>query len=275
MSGINDIGSTSLGVAALRALETSRPDHLFQDPYAAAFLAAVGGTGLPGDTAGFVELLGPIVSVRTRYFDEQLTSFAAGGCRQVVILASGMDSRPYRLDWPAGTRTYELDQPAVLDFKQQVLKENSATARSEHRPVAVDLREDWPAALTEAGFSPDRPTGWHLEGLIYALTAEQADGLLAKVTALSAAGSRLAVDQIEDSPTLKAARMAVFGADRDDLWLGGPPGHPADWLRRHGWRPDFAETADIAASYGRTLAAAYRPDDGGAHSWVGTGTYQP
>jgi methyltransferase (TIGR00027 family) len=185
-----------------------------------------------------------------------------------------MDSRPYRLDWPAGTRLFELDQPAVLDYKHQILADKSASARCEHRPVAVDLREDWPNALIEAGFSPDEPTAWHLEGLIYALTPEQADQLLGKVSALAAPGSRLAVDQVQDSPDLKAARLAVFGPDMDELWLGGPVGHPDDWLHRHGWTPDFVDIADVAQSYGRTVDPAYQPAEGGAHCWVGTGTYK-
>lgn len=278
MTNINPIGSTALGVAALRAMETARPDRIFEDPYAMAFLAGatdgLGGMGLPGDKTGFIQLMGPVVAARTRYFDDQLLSFAKNGCRQIVILASGMDSRPYRLDWPAGTRLFELDQPAVLDYKHKVLREKSATARCEHRPVAVDLRDDWQKALTDAGFAADEPTAWHLEGLIYALTPEQADDLLAKVSALAASGSRLAVDQVQDCPALSAARLAVFGPGMEELWQGGPTGHPDDWLSRHGWTPEFAEIADVAQTYGRTIDPAYQPAAGGAHCWLGTGTYK-
>ena len=41
------------------------------------------------------------------------TAPPGAGVRQAVILASGLDSRAYRLPWPAGTTVFEIDQPAV------------------------------------------------------------------------------------------------------------------------------------------------------------------
>src|SRR3954467_6896549 len=81
----------------------------------------------------------------------------ATGITQVVILASGLDSRAYRLPWPAGTVVYELDQPAVIEFKTRTLADLGATPTADRRTVAVDLRDDWPAALRAAGFDPARP----------------------------------------------------------------------------------------------------------------------
>jgi methyltransferase (TIGR00027 family) len=113
----------------------------------------------------------------------------------VVIVASGLDARPYRLPWPAGTTLYEIDQPEVIEFKTTTLSELGAVPGAEHRPVGIDLREDWPAALQSAGFDPTQPTAWLAEGVLIGFLPPEAEvRLLDHVTALSAAGSRFAAD---------------------------------------------------------------------------------
>ena len=66
------------------------------------------------------------IVVRTRFFDEALLR-AARVAKQVVILAAGMDARAYRLAWPDGTTVYELDQPAVIAAKADLLADDAAT----------------------------------------------------------------------------------------------------------------------------------------------------
>jgi methyltransferase (TIGR00027 family) len=187
----------------------------------------------------------------------------------VVLLASGMDSRAYRLDWPSGVRLYELDQPDVLAFKQHVLDSASATPRCELRTVGVDLREDWPAALREAGFRPGEPTAWLTEGLLYALDETASDALLNQISALSAPGSVLAFDHVQESQALRDALTAI-DPELLRLWQSGPT-DPADWLRRHGWEPRIAELADVSRDYGRAVHLAYdSADPQSAHSWLAT-----
>jgi methyltransferase (TIGR00027 family) len=268
ISQIDAIGRTAWEVAALRAAEDRRPDRLFADPYAALFLAAAGLSAEP-DAArrDFVAIMAGQTAVRTRFLDEALLAATAGRCRQVVIVASGMDSRAYRLGWPAGTEIFELDQEPVLRFKQELMATHSTPPRAALRPVHVDLREDWPPLLRQAGFRPDRPTAWLTEGLLYALDATAADRLLDAVTGLSAPGSTLAFDHVEDSPALRAA-LTRISPDLAGLWQSGPA-DPEHWLRRHGWTPDVRELAAVAATYGRAAHPAYDPASGGAaHSWL-------
>ena len=70
-------------------------------------------------------------AVRTHFFDEYFHAAMRAGIRQVVILASGLDSRAYRLDWPAGTTVFEIDQPKVLEYKTSTL--DGARRRPEGR----------------------------------------------------------------------------------------------------------------------------------------------
>src|SRR5262249_12073959 len=110
------VGKTALGVAYVRAQESRRLDRLFDDPYAQAFLDAA--PGLFPATGGKAELalagmtgLGAVFGwhaiIRTRFYDDYLTAASHAGCRQVVLLAAGLDTRAFRLDWPAETRLFE------------------------------------------------------------------------------------------------------------------------------------------------------------------------
>ena len=111
-----------------------------------------------------------------------------------MILAAGLDSRAYRLDWPAGTVVYEIDLPKVLEYKSETLAGHGATPIADRRAVPVDLRHDWPQALRDAGFDASAPTAWLAEGLLPFLPAAAQEALFATIDALSGPGSRVAVE---------------------------------------------------------------------------------
>jgi methyltransferase (TIGR00027 family) len=138
-------------------------------------------------------------SVRTRFYDQFFVDATQSGIRQAVILAAGLDARAYRLPWPAGTVVYEVDMPEVIEFKTSTLRKLGAEPTAERRTVAVDLRDDWPAALRAAGFDPDAASAWSAEGLVVYLPPEAQDALFDNITALSAAGSRLACEFVPDT----------------------------------------------------------------------------
>lgn len=110
--------STACWTAAVRALEHARPDLLFEDPWAESLAGDAGSAWITRRTAQSVI---PIV-LRTRYFDDVLRRIASGRTiTQIVMLAAGLDTRAYRLEWPEDMRIYELDQPDVLERKERVL----------------------------------------------------------------------------------------------------------------------------------------------------------
>jgi methyltransferase (TIGR00027 family) len=88
-----------------RAEESRRSDRLFDDPYAEAFVAAAPGAFLEERaTSGELASMGAVVYfhgvIRTRFFDDYLT---AAACRQVVLLAAGLDTRAFRSGWLGST----------------------------------------------------------------------------------------------------------------------------------------------------------------------------
>jgi methyltransferase (TIGR00027 family) len=264
------VGKTALGVARVRARESQREDRLFDDPYAQAFVDAAPGA-FPEEQAvrerpdahGPLASLGAAFSahavIRTRFYDDYLIAATAAGSRQVVLLAAGLDTRAFRLAWPAGTRVFELDLPGVLAFKEAVLDARGAVPRSERVTVPTDLRGDWPAQLTAAGFGRARPATWLAEGLIIYLTAGEAGRLLSQVGDLSAPGSRLAFEHDPAGPDALAARARQIPAMRQytSLWKGGL-GDPPRWLAGHGWRPEFHRLAVLGRSYRRPVPDSAR-----------------
>ena len=254
------VGTTATMVAAARAIATG--DGVIDDPFAEPLVRAVGVEFLTrwatgeltssdldedGTNWGLAQMPAAMAA-RTRYFDEFFANAAAAGIRQAVILASGLDARAYRLGWPAGMTVFEIDQPAVIDFKTTTLAGLGAAPTAERRTVAIDLREDWPTALRAAGFDTNKPAAWIAEGLYGYLPPEAQDRLLDAVTALSAPGSRLgseAVPNVADiDPDEARERMREatakwrehgFDLDFSELGFQGERNDVGKYLDARGW----------------------------------------
>ncbi|AOW92717.1 SAM-dependent methyltransferase [Rhodococcus sp. WMMA185] len=267
---VDSVGLTALGVAAFRAFESIGPDALIQDEFAPWFVAASGEPhviALLKDPASLADMpFAGFMGMRTKFFDDFFLSAAALGVRQAVILAAGLDARAYRLDWPPGTTVFEVDQPKVLEFKGEVLAEHDARPKADRRPVAVDLRDDWPAALEAAGFDRSQPAAWSVEGLLPYLPGSAHDALFARIDELSPPGSHLAVDAFGgggDMQRFAALRekfldKSMFGdnnpfgdVDVFDLFYSDERADPPGWLVEHGWSVEGASSLDLAEKYGR------------------------
>ncbi|HEX5116730.1 MAG TPA: SAM-dependent methyltransferase [Pseudonocardiaceae bacterium] len=245
---LDPVASTGRLTAALRAVETTRDDRLFTDPFA-AYLAGEEGRGLLdvfGDNS--------TIAVRTRFYDDALLG-AAGRMRQIVIVAAGMDTRAYRLDLPADTTVFELDRPEVLDLKDRLLAavpDGPPRPRCRRHPVGVDLATDWSDPLRGKGFRADEPTCWLVEGLLQYLTEAAVAGLLDRISAVSAAGSELHIDVVGqsllDSPAM-APLLDRFAAHHAP-WLFGTDS-PEDLLSSRGWHPEVTLISSVGTRLGR------------------------
>ena len=248
----SSVGATATSVAASRALASRGPDPLIDDPYAATLVRAVGLPHFVKVADGELDVDDPLfsarqmcehIAVRTRFFDVLFTDACAAGIRQAVILASGLDTRAYRLPWPADAVVFEIDQPDVVDFKSRVLAEAGAEPAADRRTVGIDLRDDWPQALRATGYDPTAPTAWIAEGLLIYLPPDAQDRLLDAVTELSAPGSRLATEHMDakaltgDWAKAMTDRGRRLGStiDLTELFYTGPRNAAADYLSARGW----------------------------------------
>ncbi|CAM4126231.1 Putative S-adenosyl-L-methionine-dependent methyltransferase [Mycobacterium basiliense] len=280
----SSVGVTATMVAAARAMATRADNPLINDPFAEPLVRAVGVDLLTRLASGEIDVadldndperpMGAIsdvadnMAVRTKFFDEFFLDATRAGIKQVVILASGLDSRAYRLPWPPATVVYEIDQPQVIEFKSFTLAELGATPTADRRVVAVDLRDDWPAALRAAGFDSTQPTAWSAEGLLGYLPADAQDSLLDTVTVLSAPGSRLAAEslskiepdqehQMTERMRAVSDRWRAHGFDIDMVGLVylGDRNEAAPYLSERGWQLTSIPLPDLRAANGLPPAA--------------------
>lgn len=166
----SSVGATATAVAAQRAIASQGPDALLNDPWADPLVRAVG-------SDVFIKLLDnqldrsndPLlnrqavreqITVRTRFFDDFFLRATESGVQQAVILASGLDTRAYRLPWPAGTVVYEIDQPEVIEFKTRTLADLGAKPTAERRTVSIACATTGRRPSRRPGSTPtSRPRG--------------------------------------------------------------------------------------------------------------------
>ena len=119
MQQVRNVTGTAFVVAEFRAEENFASRPLYKDSVVHLFLneetrraAARVATGFP--------LMKEMVKIRTKYFDDALDRQVKSGCRQVVILGSGLDTRPIRKAAP-GVAYFEIDDDATLALKRAVI----------------------------------------------------------------------------------------------------------------------------------------------------------
>jgi methyltransferase (TIGR00027 family) len=282
----SSVGATATMVAAARAFASRADNPVIDDPFAEPLVKAVGVdfftklatgelemTDLDPDSTGGVGNMGRFadgMAARTRFFDDFYTEAGEAGIRQAVILASGLDARAYRLNWPAGTVVFEIDQPEVIEFKTRTLAELGAEPTADRRPVPVDLRNDWATALRDAGFDPTAPTAWIAEGLFGYLPPEAQDRLLDQISELSAPGSQLAaegvvhdadLDENEAREKMQAVsdqwREHGFDMDFSELVYLGDRADVTDYMQGHGWKTTALTARELMIKHGLAV-----PEDG-------------
>ena len=136
----NSLGSTAHWTAAARAHESARDDRLFDDPWAAAL---AGKEGLAWVAGRQPDSLAPMV-LRIRFFDDFLERVTRqNAIRQVVLMAAGLDTRAFRLPWPAGTNVFEIDQPGGLEEKDRLLHSVGVQPTCTRHIIQADLTSAW------------------------------------------------------------------------------------------------------------------------------------
>jgi len=283
------VGTTAVMVAAARAAESRQDDPLINDPYADVLVDGAGtgpwSTMLDDEIVEKTAAIDPEIAamfrhmrnyqaVRTHFFDEHFTAAAEAGIRQIVILASGLDSRAYRLAWPADTTVFEIDQPKVLEYKATKLADNDVRPAATLHQVPIDLRNDWPKALRGKGFDPSKPTAWLAEGLLMYLPADAQDRLFALITELSGPGSRIAAEAVGVRSDERRQEMSArfdkiadeLGIEREidvaELMYNDPErADVADWLNAHGWRAKAVTSQDEMRRLDRFVLLPGAEDD--------------
>ncbi|MFJ9718589.1 class I SAM-dependent methyltransferase [Streptomyces sp. NPDC101213] len=261
------VGLTALLVAAARAIETHRHDSLARDVHAEHFVRAAPACArwpvriqqVPdGDGNPLWGRFARYFGLRTRVLDDFLLRSVRTGARQVVLLGAGLDTRAFRLDWPSDCTVFEVDRAGVLAFKHRVLTDLSADPKAKRVPVPADLRADWVAVLTAAGFDPAAPSVWLAEGLLFYLPAHAETYLVDTVDRLTAGGSALAFEAKLEKDLLAYRDSTIYTATREQIGIDllhlfdkGPRPDSAGDLAARGWSTSVHTPFDFTRRHGR------------------------
>jgi methyltransferase (TIGR00027 family) len=206
-----------------------------------------------------------VIPMRVAAIDAELRAAVAAGCRQVVILGAGLDTRAFRLTALADVAVFEVDHPATQAYKRRKSASLRPLARSISF-VSVDFeRRSLMTRLNEAGFRSGEPTAWVWEGVVMYLSDEALHQTLEDAARCSAPGSVLLVHYHEPRPrsgrehrirqlVLSVWREPQIGdrapeVMRDAVSRAGfdvvSDTRPSEWARRLGATSPSGETAAI------------------------------
>lgn len=243
------LASTAHWAAAVRAYESECQDPLFNDPWASALAGEIGAEWLKNRAP---DSLTPMI-VRTRFFDDFMMSVTRPeGLRQVVLMAAGLDTRAYRLDWPDHTRLFELDQPTVLAHKERILQASGVQPACARQKIEQDLTARWVDSLTTAGFDGARPCAWLLEGFLFYLPIASIVHILDDITKLASPGSWIGFDIINSAVLTSpwTRNWVAMQTESGAPWIGALD-DPHAFLSERGWQASLTQPGEPDANYGR------------------------
>ena len=252
---------TALFVAVVRAVESSKPEHLriCNDPYAHRFVSrAFFHLARLFERQGRTERIAPgvfgFMVGRERHTDEYLRTRLHAGLEQLVILGAGYDARAYRFSELAGrVRVFEVDHPASQEAKLARLRKILGAVPEHVVYVPMDFaKQDLGSALLASGYDPGSRTLFIWQGVTQYLTPDVVDATLGFITSYSGEGSSVIFDYIYTSLLDGTAEHNEIAQMRESRWFkqepltfGLPEGSVRSFLERRG----FTEVHDADAAF--------------------------
>ncbi|XP_061968095.1 O-methyltransferase 1, chloroplastic isoform X2 [Populus nigra] len=104
----------------------------------------------------------------TKFIDDKLlrTVNHIDGLKQVVLLTDGMDTRPYRLNWPTSTVIFDISSERI--FKKSAEKLQGVGAKIPRNCLFLHVpleSSDIQHSLLAKGFNGNQPSIWVIQGL--------------------------------------------------------------------------------------------------------------
>ncbi len=134
---ISHVSDTAHWVAMYRALESERPDALFDDPYARRMAGELGSSIIREIPHG--ASMAWAVVVRTVVVDEIVLTCIKNGATRVLNLGAGLDTRAFRLGLPPSVRWFDVDLPRVVKHRRACLKDLQPRCRHTH--IIADITD--------------------------------------------------------------------------------------------------------------------------------------
>jgi methyltransferase (TIGR00027 family) len=139
-------------------------------------------------------LMQEVIAVRTAVLDETLLGWTSAGISQVVILASGFDTRSWRLRWPTGINVYEVDSAMIQAQKMIALGDIQPNCQSRLALIGdvFSLAKVF-KSLKSVGFDSSTPARVRVEDGVEYMVPERASEMFAFIADGCAPGSQMVV----------------------------------------------------------------------------------
>jgi len=158
-------------------------------------------------------------SARQTYYDSVLQRYTPE-MAQFVILGAGYDTRALNLPKGAPIQSFEIDTPATIAGKRQMLAKAGLDATGVVLVAADFETEDWLTRLIENGFDPGKTTLFIWEGVTMYLDRAAVEATLRKIAG-TAKGSIVAFDYFTSE--VLESKALVMRSVRASLKAGGEP----------------------------------------------------
>ncbi|KAL9332269.1 hypothetical protein ACSQ67_001879 [Phaseolus vulgaris] len=225
--------------ASLRYHESLRPEPLFLDPYAGCFVP----DNTPEDV---IQDLHPYC-LAAKFIDDKLlhTVSLIDGLKQLVFLTDGMDTRPYRLQWPTSTIIFDISPEIVFKFAAEKLKDAGAKMPKGCIFYHIPLESsDMEQAMQFKGYSGSRPSIWVLQGFPM-MTLANFEEVLSMIGSLAMKGS------------LFLGELPAFLAETDTEIKSNIRQRVDKLFMSNGFRVEIINYEGIAESYGKDFASGH------------------
>ncbi|MEJ8859384.1 SAM-dependent methyltransferase [Variovorax robiniae] len=262
LPSLRNVSDTALWVAMYRAMESERPDALFDDPLARR-MAGARGEAIVRMMPGAAEIAHPM-TVRTVVIDELVLDCIEQGACTVINLGAGLDTRAFRLGLPADLHWIDVDLPDMVVHRRKCLGDETSSCKHSHVVADVCDVQEVETVLSIARSSPG-PVVVLTEGLLLYLTEHQVARLAAQLFDEPQVAWWIG-DVI--SPVVRATSASLWKSQLtpDAAFKFAPDDRPG-FFARLGWRErEFRSTWDESIRLKRPHSwAAWWTAFGGPH----------
>lgn len=252
-----DLGkSTNKGTALLKFAHQFQAEVILTDEYVSWFFDDATAQSLQEDSLKlgvepiddaqrFQHIAYWYTILREKYGDAVIEAAIAAGCRQLLLLGSGYDTRFFRISavQENAVATFEVDLPKTIDDKRTCLVNKLGYIPEGLTLIPLDFNHDDLSSLVRYGFDPTRATVYVWQGVSYYLPKESVSQVLDFINSQMLPDSVLLFDCCSPLMTFKNDQVPGITASIDRLveigepYLFGMDGHEMKaWLQEKGFQ---------------------------------------
>jgi len=197
-----------------------------------------------------------IVCYRKPIMEQQAReALEATGADQLVVMGAGCDSLSLRLA-ATGHRpaVYEIDRPAVIDYRARVIGGVTDVDHSHIHGVGVDFdHQTFGEVLIEKGYDPTKRAVFFAEGLLGYVQPEAVDEIFRFIKEQSAPGSRFVFSFTENrrkDAANRAPGTETLDAQGEEPVFDLPPSEVEAFVQARGFRMiELLTSSELKARY--------------------------